>query len=156
MVLDKFKNFLKKDKDKSKGRERTVETIGDEGGPDRDLRRKNPDRRDRSGRRSRDLSMPSEEDLENLPDIPSAATERRGTGLRPRGRSSRSDTMPSRPKESPRKGGLRDTRRDSLGGPASRRPETRRRSLNSDEMFQRILDRLDDIDRRLDRVERRL
>lgn len=163
MVLDKLKNFVKGKEKSSEGRKRKkklVEETEEEGGraPPSMGTRKGRAGGDRSALKERsggkgNLRMPSEKDLKDLPEIPESGGKGRGSrtergGERGTGGGNRSRLPRSPETKSPRE-------RQGPERPAERGGSAPRERMNTDEALRRILDKLDQIDRKLERLGRR-
>lgn len=170
MVLDKFKDFVKGEEE---GKNKKFSKERPESKPTgRDMGRKNPSRKrqksplqkkspDRTGRNQGkgDLSLPSERDTEDLPKLPGSSEERnpagpgnrRSSGSQRSGRSgggpSKRTTPGTRRNERPTEGRRTSPERPGAGG--------ERETLSQSEVMERILEKLDDIDRKLDRLQDR-
>lgn len=165
MVLDKFKSFVKdEDEKKKKGKKLQRDTSSAGGGspisrerrPDRgggnrssrpNLGDRNQQKRGGSGDRG-DLGFPSEKNVgEDLPELPGGGSgEQRGDTGGGRERT----TGPSR---TSRTGGGSQRRRTSPQ--ESRGGMGRGEEITQKEALQRILQKLEDIDRKLDRLQGR-
>lgn len=175
MVLDKFKDFVKgedKKNEKTPGKGRDIDSPvppRDEGpgnGPGTGT--EDSGLEPKKNRRNQDLGMPTENDIDNLPDMPENMTDRprsggRGTREgRERGGSRRSTgnrnnlgTGSRRPPRTPNRNSNPRSPRNERGGNVRNRPRRTPENVNSDEALRRILDKLEDIDRKLDSLQRR-
>lgn len=150
MVLGKIKNLFSRGKDDSSGtgsRKRSVESISS---PDMESSMDRPSPT-RSGRNNRDLSLPSKEDVRNIPDTREPAPAREGNRPPSGGRRERASPPPNRESTGPKRP---DTRRERE--PLRRNDERNAGATRDIEgMLQEILRKLDDIDRKLERRPRR-
>lgn len=161
MVLKKFKDMVKgrDEREDRKGDRDRPEPVMDtrSGGRNENREREGLPRRRGSRDSSRDLGIPSERNVKELPDL----SERTSLGERsPSGdgedRLGGGDMGPRRESVGTERGrGLGTPSRDT-GRPRSRRPRGSGQSKeNVQETLQRVMDKLDEIDRRLQRLEGR-
>jgi len=152
MVLKRFKNIVKDDEDEEKKKEQR--NLRDE--PESVMDRRNEREVDRNprenssmtessrGKERSDLGIPSERNLGDLPDLKERSSSQRTSDRRSTGTGERRSTRGTRPRtQGPTRTPGRDTRNRS-----NENTENIQRTL------QRILDKLDQIDRRLQRFER--
>lgn len=174
MVLDKFKDFVKSEDEEEgekgkfgtkRGQERPPNISRDNKrsgnrGPEKPLSKGSQRSAGESRKRNEDLSMPSERDMEDLPELPGGSSEERGsrrTGSRGSRPSPGSEGPQGGPTDRRNPPGGRNERRTG-GTPSSPNRPTgggRNETLNQSQALQRILDKLDRIDRKLDRIQSR-